>query len=169
MKKETEEQLEGFRKLREEADRENILLGEDVEGGESGRTKDEGEVVWGGGQRKRKRVREKEGLKGVKVRRASSSLQQMAVNAGDKPAKESSPVAVHEVDATRKDNKARSPSIPEGTREATVVRGDGDKAERECVSPGQDSRSRTEQTVGSPSKSRSAVALGLGGYSSDEE
>ena len=169
MKKEIEEQLEGFRKLRDEADKGgDVALGEDLEEGGSVK-KEDGEVVWGGGQRKRKRAREKEGLRGVKVRRASSSGQQMSVSADDKPVKGSSPDVVHEADAMRKDGKARSPGITEGTAEATLALGGGEKAEEEDLSAAKDAGSSAVQKAENPGKSQSAVTLGLGGYSSDEE
>lgn len=69
VKRETEEQLEVFRKQQETADR-ALLLDDD---GEKGR----GEVDavgerWKTTSRKRRRVGEKEGLKGVKLRKSSS-------------------------------------------------------------------------------------------------
>ena len=70
LKKETEEQLEVFRKQQENADR--ALLNDDD--GEKGRgevdTVDNG---WKTTSRKRRRVGEKEGLKGVKLRKSSST------------------------------------------------------------------------------------------------
>ncbi|KAI9748648.1 MAG: hypothetical protein M1815_003086 [Lichina confinis] len=70
LKKETEEQLEVFRKQQENADR--ALLNDDD--GEKGRGEvDTVDGGWKTTSRKRRRVGEKEGLKGVKLRKSSST------------------------------------------------------------------------------------------------
>jgi hypothetical protein len=68
IKRETREGLEGFRKLQEEADkkaRENDAVDEKEAVVE--------EEIWVAGGRKRKRTKEKEVLKGVKIRRTSTT------------------------------------------------------------------------------------------------
>ncbi|MCJ1312876.1 hypothetical protein MMC25_006552 [Agyrium rufum] len=85
LKKETTERLDEFRRLREEAEKKAALL-DDADGGEDGAGAEgamagkagspnaqDDEPKWAVGGRKRKRVKEKEGvLKGVKVRREST-------------------------------------------------------------------------------------------------
>jgi hypothetical protein len=73
VKRETAEGLALFRQQQEEADKK-------AQRGSDGAAIDEGlptleEEVWVAGGRKRKRAKEKEGLKGVKIRRSSTSIE----------------------------------------------------------------------------------------------
>lgn len=95
VKKETAEGLELFRKQQEEADKK-------ARAAENAETQtQEGSSVpadaWGATGRKRKRTKENDVLKGVKVRRASSSTEQTPTSSRRPPIKstedESSPVA----------------------------------------------------------------------------
>jgi hypothetical protein len=74
IKKETAEGLEVFRKLQEEADRKALAASKgDAAGLVQGRGMVDEEEWVAGSKGKRKRGREKEGLKGVKIRRSSTA------------------------------------------------------------------------------------------------
>ncbi|KAL5314054.1 hypothetical protein ACEPPN_018478 [Leptodophora sp. 'Broadleaf-Isolate-01'] len=73
VKKETAEGLALFRQQQEEADK-KARTGSDAAATEAGSPTAE-EESWAAGGRKRKRTKEKEGLKGVKIRRASTSTE----------------------------------------------------------------------------------------------
>lgn len=70
VKKDTKESLEAFRRQQDLADKK---LSGDVGSAEAD------EEQWAAGPRKRKRVKEKEGLKGVKLRKSSSSNERPAM------------------------------------------------------------------------------------------
>jgi hypothetical protein len=74
VKRETRAGLEAFRRQQEEADK-KAREGGEGQGAEQGSPVAE-EVLWVPGGRKRKRKAEKEALKGVKIRRASSALEE---------------------------------------------------------------------------------------------
>ncbi|KAI9782710.1 MAG: hypothetical protein M1839_004698 [Geoglossum umbratile] len=80
LKKETSEQLDAFRKQQEEADKAAFREEDETTGAAAGASSGsagplgEGEQ-WALSGRKRKKGREKEGLKGVKLRRASSTAE----------------------------------------------------------------------------------------------
>ena len=73
VKKETTEQLEAFRKQQEDADK-ALREGDDGKEIEEAGSPTGGDSNWAVGNKKRKRVKEKESLKGVKFRKASSSI-----------------------------------------------------------------------------------------------
>ena len=75
VKRETTEQLDLFRRQQEEADKALLKESGEKEGGEGGKAGSPtgGESQWAINARKRKRVKEKEVLKGVKVRKGSST------------------------------------------------------------------------------------------------
>lgn len=72
VKRETAEGLELFRKQQEEADK-KARAGEGQDTTEASTAAEEEQ--WAAGARKRKRTKEKEGLKGVKIRRSSSTAE----------------------------------------------------------------------------------------------
>jgi len=72
VKKETKESLEAFRRQQELADKK---LGRDLDNTEVS------EEQWAASHRKRKRAKEKEGLRGVKLRKSSSTNEQPGVAA----------------------------------------------------------------------------------------
>jgi hypothetical protein len=71
VRRETAEGLELFRKQQEEADK-KARIGDEQRPDETSTAAEEAQWVAGG--RKRKRAKEKEGLKGVKIRRSSSAV-----------------------------------------------------------------------------------------------
>ena len=70
VRRETAEGLEHFRKQQEEADK-KVRIGDEQRTNETSTIVEEEQWVTGG--RKRKRAKEKEGLKGVKIRKSSSA------------------------------------------------------------------------------------------------
>lgn len=78
LKKETQEQLEVFRKQQENADRVQ-LLDDDAERRAKSALPEASEEQWKTTGRKRRRVAEKEGLKGVKLRKSSSTSETPAL------------------------------------------------------------------------------------------
>ncbi len=79
LKKETQEQLEIFRKQQEQADRAQLLENDD-EKSPTAAAPEGSEEQWKLTGRKRRRVGEKEGLKGVKIRKSSSTSEKAAVD-----------------------------------------------------------------------------------------
>ena len=76
VKKETGEQLDVFRKAQEEADRRALLREQEGGDGNNAGNPTEGEETsWAVGGRKRKRGKEKEGFKGLKIRRGSEAIE----------------------------------------------------------------------------------------------
>ncbi|CAD6446600.1 ca15fb6f-5a66-4546-981d-9bfc8c295729 [Sclerotinia trifoliorum] len=148
VKKETAEGLELFRKQQEEADKKARAAENDVAQIQEGSPVREDE--WGATSRKRKRTKDKEVLKGVKVRRASSSVEQASSSSSakdlpKKPAKDdSSSVATN----TKPQAPQDSAKVPE-TQPAKVP----------------------AQTVASkkPPPSPPKAGLGLVDYGSDED
>lgn len=84
MRRETAEGLEVFRRQQDEADRK----ARGGEGGEEATAVATEEEQWVAGGRKRKRAKDKEGLKGVKVRRSSSGVGVASSPEGKKEAEE---------------------------------------------------------------------------------
>lgn len=162
VKKETKEQLDLFRRQQEEADK--ALL--DAAGNEStvapatagSPSAEEGQ--WAVNARKRKRAKEKEVLKGVKLRKSSSTIEQVA-----SPSTETDPV----------------PSIPKSKSNPSnskPVQKAGQATVKDAVIKTGITLSSTEERSGEkgPSATSSAKptngglpSLGLGDYSSDDE
>jgi hypothetical protein len=148
VKKETAEGLEMFRKQQEEADkklRAGIIIDTDIQGSP---TEEEGQWT-SGAARKRKRQREKEGLKGVKLRKSSSTDEQPPVPLSPPPKLQVAEVA--------------APKIPSGPAGAAA---EGTRAVVE-------SRKATEPTVTKITSASASVLpkakFGLVDYGSDED
>lgn len=150
VKKETSEQLDIFRRQQEEADK--ALLSEDIIAGDthtSGKAETlSTEAQWAINARKRKRAKDKDGLKGVKLRKSSTSEASIGSVIEHKKAMQSS---------SRKEEMDRDASRSESNR-------NGDVREAQ-QSPGVSNST----TVPSSKEQASTVGLGLGGYSSDDE
>ncbi|KAF7860661.1 hypothetical protein EAF04_008180 [Stromatinia cepivora] len=115
VKKETAEGLELFRKQQEEADKKARAAENDGAQIQEGSPVREDE--WGATSRKRKRTKDKEVLKGVKVRRASSSAEQASSSSSakdlpTKPAKDASSVATSTKPETPQDSAKASETQP---------------------------------------------------------
>lgn len=147
VKRETTEQLDIFRRQQEEADK--AILEDSGEADDSkvdgkAGSPEAGESQWGVNARKRKRAKGKEGLKGVKIRKSSSTLE--------------SPIALLE---KQKDVAALTVS-KEDTDESA-------KATDQIHPPSTTSIRPPVTTKPEDPKSTTATGLGLVGYSSDEE
>ena len=163
VKRETTEQLDIFRRQQEEADK--ALLEEsgekdDGEGGKAG-SPTAGENQWAINARKRKRAKEKEVLKGVKVRKGSSTSE--------------TPVGL---DSKRKGSASQEPEkgkaivSAQDPGEKTTSSAEKDLEEKvvseALASPTSISGTTTPSKQGAGAASK-PTALGLAGYSSDEE
>ena len=155
VKKETTEQLDLFRRQQEEADKalreEND--GKEVEEAGSPTT---GEAQWAVPGRKRKRVKEKEGLKGLKLRKSSSTQDSVALVARKKDESEDSPEANTReslVDANKKEEIGKGPATLASASNTTPT------VVKEPSMP----------EKASSSSQKSLPGLGLAGYSSDED
>ncbi len=165
VKRETTEQLDIFRRQQEEADKVILAEGGGTEGG-TGETKAASPTAegsaWAVNARKRKRAKEKEGLKGVKLRKSSSTVE--------------TPKELECASPDVQEKKAITPA--EDTRErdevlSGIAATDKSPAETVISHPTQPDKASatatTKQASGTISKSAATAGLGLGGYSSDED
>ncbi|CAD6583411.1 MAG: hypothetical protein ASARMPREDX12_001268 [Alectoria sarmentosa] len=168
VKKETSEQLDLFRRQQEEKDKELLEGGEEVDGKAGSPTAGESQPPWAVNARKRKRAKENDraGLKGVKLRKSSST--------GEAPAGLRTSSSTGEARKGSRIEAGEGRSVePQGT--APAVQSTKDKA---GVGVSASPRSPTEATTikaaskqencSSP-KPPGASGLGLAGYSSDED
>ena len=150
MKRETTEQLDLFRRQQEEADK--ALLEEGVDKEEEGKAGSPaaGESQWAVNARKRKRAKEKEGLKGVKIRRSSTSegLERRGSASQELEKATAGPVAT--------DVKETEGALPP-------------KAKPEAKATEASHTSPPTNTTAAASPGTKPGALGLAGYSSDED
>lgn len=161
IKKETNEQLELFQRQRQEADQ---ALLDTSTGGKTGETNAAGagspteEETWATTNRKRRRAKEKEPFRGVKLRKASSSgakrspSQDTKPSGGDGADKSTKPTKTEDSTTTRKPSGSAQSLLPIANEE------DSDDAS----SPGNSTEPK-KPAIAAPS------ALGLGAYSSDED
>ncbi|ESZ97015.1 hypothetical protein SBOR_2607 [Sclerotinia borealis F-4128] len=117
VKKETAEGLDLFRKQQEEADKKARAAENDGTQIQEGSPVREDE--WGTTGRKRKRTKDKEALKGVKVRRASSSANQAPAPSKEisKPSKDESTSITTSTESSRSKDSAKV----QDTQPSTVV------------------------------------------------
>ncbi len=165
VKKETSEQLDLFRRQQEEKDKELLEGGEELDGKAGSPTAGEPQAPWAVNARKRKRAKENEkaGLKGLKLRKSSStgeapvqlSKSSLTSKAPDVPKTEVDKDSVEELRTT-------ASKIPSTTEKTTAK-----------VSPLRPERfttqTRPEQDKSSGLKPSLSPGLGLAGYSSDDE
>lgn len=150
VKKETTEQLDLFRRQQDEADKK-------LREGENGREVEEagspivGESEWAVGSRKRKRVKEKEVLKGVKIRRSSST--QLGIASPDTGQK-----------------RSEEKSAPPKTLLGTPLEKGSQQNQKSASPPTSSSKVATKATnPDTSSKPKPVPGLGLAAYSSDED
>lgn len=160
MKKETTEQLELFRKLQEEADKVLLEEGGEKEAADGGNVPEATESQWAVHGRKRKRAKEKEVLKGVKLRKSSTSEApstsgKESLNLQEKGAVESRQRPSDKATSTTSDNLKE-----ERNKKATEVL---------PASPAVSSAKSSTPEKQDRSKASATTGLGLGGYSSDED
>lgn len=158
VKKETSEQLDLFRRQQEEADKVLLEDGGEKEGVDGGEAVESGESQWAVNNRKRKRVKEKEVLKGVKLRKSSTSEAPTGLR------RESQELGKKTATTDLKDNAKSSITSKDPTEDASNEA----TGSRTVVSPVITAKASTPEKHNSP-KATAAPGLGLGGYSSDEE
>lgn len=167
VKKETSEQLDLFRRQQEEKDKELLEGGEEADGKAGSPTAGESQSSWAVNARKRKRAKENEraGLKGLKLRKSSST--------GEAPVglRTSSSTGENPNDPRRDAGQEESVG-PKGTTPGNLST---EKASVGVSAPPPPPPSAVTKTA-SPrrenslnSKSLSTSGLGLAGYSSDED
>jgi len=160
VKRETTVQLDLFRRQQEEADKVLLEEGGEKEAADGGNATEAGEGQWAVHGRKRKRAREKEGLKGVKLRKSSTS------EASNRPATE--PLELEKEEAVGSEQKPPN---------KTTLRTSGDSREEglqeasEACSASHAVSSAKSSASAKPHSPRvtATLGLGLGGYSSDED
>lgn len=152
VKKETEGQLDLFRRQQEEADKALLEEGgdEEVNGGKAG-SPEAGESTWAVNVRKRKRVKEKEGLKGVKLRKSSSTAEAPIGLGKETQEPEKEKPGAHSATGI-KENITASKTYPSTDQPATTT-----------------SKSLSTVDKGESPKLGVHPGLGLAGYSSDED
>ena len=163
VKRETTEQLDLFRRQQEEADKallEERGEKEDGEGGKAG-SPTVGENQWAINARKRKRVKEKEVLKGVKVRKGSSTGEPPFGLGGERRGSASQEPEKRKAIVSAQDSTEKKTSSAERDLEGKVV-----SEALASPTPISDTAAPPKQEAGAASK---PAALGLADYSSDEE
>lgn len=163
VKRETTEQLDLFRRQQEEADKALLKESEEKEDGEGGKagSPTAGENQWAINARKRKRVKEKEVLKGVKVRKGSSTSELPVGLGGERRGSASQEPEKAKAIVSAQDSTGKKTSSTEKNIEGNVI-------SEALASP------TPESGTAGPSKQDSGAAskpapLGLADYSSDDE
>ena len=166
VKKETSEQLDLFRRQQEEKDKELLEGGEELDGKAGSPTAGESQSPWAVNARKRKRAKENEkaGLKGLKLRKSSSTGE--------------APVELKESSLTSKAPDVSETKVDEGSVEelktaASKALSTTEKATAQVSASRPPERVTTQthpkQGKSSGPKASLSPGLGLAGYSSDDE
>lgn len=167
IKKETSEQLDLFRRQQEEKDKELLEGGEEADGNAGSPTTGESQSSWAVNNRKRKRVKENErgGLKGLKLRKGSST--------GEAPAGlRTSTSTGEDLGASRRDAGQEGSAEPEGTAIedlATEKASAGVSAQPPPLPNPAIQKASPKQENSLKSNPLATSGLGLAGYSSDED
>ncbi len=162
VKRETTEQLDLFRRQQEEADKallEESGEKEDREGGKAA-SPTVGENQWAINARKRKRVKEKEVLKGVKVRKGSSTSETPVGLGGERRGSASQEPEKGKAIVSAQDSTEKKSSSAETDLEGKVF-----SEALASPTPISGTTAPPKQEAGAVSK---PAALGLADYSSDE-
>lgn len=169
VKKETSEQLELFRRQQEEKDKELLEGGEEADGKAGSPTAGESQSSWAVNARKRKRAKENEraGLKGLKIRKDSSTGEAPVGVRTSSSAGETLDVSEEKaVNKRSVDPQGNALGIP-STAKASV----GVAASPPPPPPLKDfaTKAPPKREESSRPKRPGTSALGLAGYSSDED
>ena len=161
VKKETGEQLDVFRKAQEEADRQALLKEEEGGDGNNGGSPTGGEETsWAVGGRKRKRGKEKEGFKGLKIRRGSEAIEVNGkATLGEKKVLDGTPDRVAP--------RAHGYSYKQTASTQIIT-----NTSKSVEAPSSDGISKATSVGTSPvptSQPTKPLGLGLAGYSSEED
>lgn len=155
VKKETSEQLDLFRRQQEEA--EKALLDEGIKAGDAAAspTGPSSDTQWALNAKKRKRAKEDKGLKGLKIRKSSSTIEEPSGLSDKKSTKDQAP--------SQKDTKdsinGHTKEIPKSMQAALPQSKTADeKAPSAAVPKGP-----------SPARPSALSGLGLADYNSDED
>lgn len=168
VKKETSEQLDLFRRQQEEKDRELLEGGEEVEAKAGSPTAGESQSQWAVNARKRKRMKgsDRAGLKGLKLRKSSSTGEAPVGLRTSTSTSESLEVERAETGEGKFTELQGASSRTPSTKERAVVE----------VSASPPPPPETPSTKSSPKQNSSSSlkpsgtqGLGLAGYSSDED
>ncbi|KAI9716482.1 MAG: hypothetical protein M1812_005377 [Candelaria pacifica] len=159
VKKETTEQLDLFRKQQEEADKALLLAETNAEkanpgGGSASPIAEEEQWVING--RKRKKGKDKEALKGVKLRKSSSTYERPAL----------SPAASPSIDHAKNEDKQHGPKLPTKNNSPTEKPNEDDVT---TASARLSSESKPRATSVTKRAFGEVASLGLGDYSSDDD
>lgn len=166
VKKETSEQLDLFRRQQEEKDRELLEGGEEVDGKAGSPTAGESQSAWAVNARKRKRTKENDraGLKGLKLRKSSSTGETPVGHR--KASSTGEALAVSRTEAGYREPQGTAPETASTEKASVGV----------SASPPPPPPSETITTKVSPKQENSVSpkppgtpGLGLAGYSSDED
>ena len=155
VKKETSEQLDLFRRQQEEA--EKALLDEGIRASDAAAspTGPTSDTQWALNAKKRKRAKEDKGLKGLKIRRSSSTIEGPSSLSDRKATNNPAPTQENTKDSITRDTK----EIP-GSVQAALPQS---KTADEKVA------STTVPKGSSPKKPNALSGLGLADYISDED
>ena len=167
VKKETSEQLDLFRRQQEEKDKELLEGGEEADGKAGSPTAGESQSSWAVNARKRKRVKENDrgGLKGLKLRKGSST--------GEAPVGLRTATSTREeLSASRRDAGQGESADPGGAAVeslATEKTSAGVSASPRPSSTPATKKASPKQENSTKPKPLATSGLGLAGYSSDED
>ena len=167
VKKETSEQLDLFRRQQEEKDKELLERGEEADGKAGSPTAGESQSSWAVNARKRKRVKENDrgGLKGLKLRKGSST--------GEAPVGlRTSSSTAEDLSASKRDASQGEPAELEDTgveNLATEKASAGLSASPPPSPSPATKKASPNQENSSKSIPLATPGLGLAGYSSDED
>ena len=169
VKKETSEQLDLFRRQQEEKDKELLEGGEEAEAKAGSPTTGESQSSWAVNARKRKRAKENEkaGLKGLKLRKSSSTAE-----APVKPKESSSAGDVLNLSRREADHKdiVEPQDAGAGTQPTQkAVLGASTSPPSPPPPKIATMKASPKEENSSNSKIPSSAGLGLAGYSSDED
>ena len=166
VKKETSEQLDLFRRQQEEKDKELLEGGEELDGKARSPTAGESQSPWAVNARKRKRAKENEkaGLKGLKLRKSSSTSEAPVELSKSSLTSKAPDVSKTEVDKdSAEELRTTASKIPSTTEKTTAKVSPSRPPERVAT------QNRPEQDKSSGLKASGSPGLGLAGYSSDDE
>ena len=168
VKKETSEQLDLFRRQQEEKDKELLEGGEEADGKAGSPTAGESQSTWAVNARKRKRAKENEraGLKGLKLRKSSSTGEApVGLGTSSSTGEDSS---VSRRAASQREFVAPGGSVTENPSAAKTV-GDSASTPPTPVPKAVTKPVSSKEEDSSGRKLLGTSALGLAGYSSDED
>lgn len=159
VKKETTEQLDLFRRQQEEADKVLLDEGGATQAADGGQVPDAGESQWAVNARKRKRVKDKEVLKGVKLRKSSTNETPSTPGKGLHEAEKGTTTQV-------KPTPTQQTASTSSKDQKEVLRSPGEAISAQAAENQAKASAAKQQDSPKPA---ALPGLGLAAYSSDEE